>query len=183
MKLGVKEFKKEYKGMNIDKIEVCNVFLEQVLVLFVQINELLRCNSYTFQDLQDEMEDLTEQAGEIQEIMGRSYGMPEIDDDELEAELDALGDDLAFDEDSSYLDEASKAPNAPTGIPGADSVTNKVTHSHTTHVNIYNRLINIYFLCNNGIVVPKLELNLHFVFIDYVILVLAVCVLGRCSRG
>jgi len=97
MKVGVKEFKKEYKGMNIDKIE----------------------------DLQDEMEDLVEQSGEIQEIMGRSYGMPEMDDDELEAEFDALGDDFAFDEDTSYLDEASKAPNAPTGVPGADSMTNK----------------------------------------------------------
>ena len=53
--------------------------------------------------------------------------MPEIDDDELEAELDALGDDLALDEDTSYLDEAAKAPNAPTSVPGADSVTNKVS--------------------------------------------------------
>lgn len=52
--------------------------------------------------------------------------MPEIDEDELEAELDALGDDLALDDDTSYLDEASKAPNAQTGVPGADSVTNKV---------------------------------------------------------
>ena len=43
------------------------------------------------QNLQDELEDLTEQSSEIQEIMGRQYGMPEIDDDELEAELDALG--------------------------------------------------------------------------------------------
>ncbi len=33
------------------------------------------------------MEDLTEQANEIQEVMGRSYGMPEIDDDELEVIL------------------------------------------------------------------------------------------------
>ena len=77
------------------------------------------------QDLQDQLEDLTEQAGEIQEIMGRSYGMPEIDDDELEAELDALGDDLALDEDASYLDDAISAPSAPTNVPG-DSVTNKV---------------------------------------------------------
>ena len=57
--------------------------------------------------------------------MGRSYGMPEIDDDELEAEFDALGDGL-LDEDSSYLDDAISAPSAPTGVPGADSVTNKV---------------------------------------------------------
>jgi len=80
------------------------------------------------QDLQDQLEDLTEQSNEIQEIMGRSYGMPEIDDDELDAELEALGDEIALDDDTSYLDEASKAPNAPTSIPGADSVTNKVIH-------------------------------------------------------
>ena len=52
--------------------------------------------------------------------------MPDIDEAELEAELDALGDELALDEDTSYLDEASTAPNAPTGVPGADSTTNKV---------------------------------------------------------
>ena len=48
-------------------------------------------HSTPLQDLQDELEDMTEQSNEIQEIMGRSYGMPEIDDDELEAELEALG--------------------------------------------------------------------------------------------
>jgi len=68
------------------------------------------------------MEDMMEQSNDIQEIMGRSYGMPEIDDDELEAELGALGDEIALDEDSSYLDDAISAPNAPTGIPGMDSV-------------------------------------------------------------
>jgi charged multivesicular body protein 5 len=84
-------------------------------------------HDFISQDLQDQLEDLTEQSSEIQEIMGRSYGMPEIDDDELEAELAALGDEIALDDDTSYLDEAVKAPNAPTGIPGADSVTNKVS--------------------------------------------------------
>ena len=49
-----------------------------------------------------------------------------VDDDELEAELDALGDDFALDEDQSYLDEAISAPSAPTTVPGAESVTNKV---------------------------------------------------------
>lgn len=61
-------------------------------------------------------------SNEIQEVMGRSYGMPEIDDDELEAELDALGDELGMDEDSSYLDEAVSTPSVPTSEPGADSV-------------------------------------------------------------
>lgn len=47
-------------------------------------------------------------------LPGRQYGMPDIDDADLEAELDALGDELLFDDDMSYLDEAAEAPtNAP----------------------------------------------------------------------
>jgi len=78
------------------------------------------------QDLQDELEDFTELSNELQEVMGRSYGMPEVDDDELEAELDALGDEFALDDDTSYLDEAARAPNAPTTVPGADSIPARV---------------------------------------------------------
>lgn len=37
------------------------------------------------------------------------------------AELAALGDELAYDEDASYLDQASKAPDVPTKEPGAES--------------------------------------------------------------
>jgi charged multivesicular body protein 5 len=97
MKVGVKEFKQAYKNVNIDKIE----------------------------NLQDDLEDLMEQTNDIQEVMGRSYGMPEVDDDELEAELNALGDEIALDEDTSYLDEAVQAPNAPTTLPGADSIASR----------------------------------------------------------
>lgn len=98
MKIGVKDFKKAYKQVNIDQIE----------------------------NMQDDMEDLMEQANEVQEIMGRSYGMPEIDDDELEAELDALGSEIGLDEDTSYLDDAVAAPSAPTADPGADSMRGDV---------------------------------------------------------
>nr|KAG5698720.1 hypothetical protein BaRGS_008494 [Batillaria attramentaria] len=98
MKVGVKDFKKAYKHVNIDQIE----------------------------NMQDELEDLMEQANEVQEVMGRSYGMPEIDDDELEAELDALGDEIGLDEDTSYLDDAVAAPSAPTSEPGADSMRGDV---------------------------------------------------------
>merc|ERR1712115_119534 len=94
MKLGVKEMKKEFKNVNIEQIE----------------------------DMQDELADMLEDANEVQEVMGRAYGMPEIDEDDLEAELDALGDDFALDDDTSYLDEANKAPDAPAKEPGADSV-------------------------------------------------------------
>nr|CAG4641230.1 EOG090X0EA1 [Eulimnadia texana] len=94
MQYGMKEMKKEFKNINIDKIE----------------------------DVQDELADMLEQADEVQEALGRSYGVPDIDEDELEAELEALGDDLIADTDTSYLDEAMKAPSAPDREPGAESV-------------------------------------------------------------
>merc|ERR1719450_1461590 len=72
--------------------------------------------------MQDELADMLEDANEVQEVMGRAYGMPEIDEDDLEAELDALGDDFALDDDTSYLDDAMKAPDAPEKEPGAHSV-------------------------------------------------------------
>merc|ERR1711973_818985 len=98
MKVGVKEMKKEFKNVNIDQIE----------------------------DLQDDLADMLEDANEVQEALGRSYGMPDVDEDELEAELDALGDEIALDEDTSYLDDAISAPAVPGREPGADSVaTNK----------------------------------------------------------
>eukprot|EP00117_Sycon_ciliatum_P024258 scpid72008/ scgid20401/ Charged multivesicular body protein 5; Chromatin-modifying protein 5; SNF7 domain-containing protein 2 &gt; Charged multivesicular body protein 5; Chromatin-modifying protein 5 len=91
MKMGVKEMKKEYKKVDINQIE----------------------------DLQDDMEDMMAMADEVQEAMGRSYGMPDdIDEADLDAELDMLGDDLAIDTDTSYLDAAT-APAAPTGLPTA----------------------------------------------------------------
>lgn len=37
-------------------------------------------------------------------------------------ELDALGDEIALDEDTSYLDEAVKTPTVPSKEPGADSL-------------------------------------------------------------
>ncbi|XP_035906784.1 charged multivesicular body protein 5 [Anopheles stephensi] len=97
MKDGMKSMKKEFKKINIEEIE----------------------------DIQDDMADMLEQADEVQEAMGRTYGMPELDDDELQAELDALGDEIALDDDASYLDDVVKAPEAPDKEPGADSVTNK----------------------------------------------------------
>merc|ERR1712212_147160 len=94
MKLGVKEMKKEFKNVDIDQIE----------------------------DMQDDLADMMEDANEIQETLGRSYGMPEIDEDDLEAELDALGDEIALDDDTSYLDDAISTPSVPSREPGADSV-------------------------------------------------------------
>ncbi|KAL5292102.1 CHMP5 family protein [Megaselia abdita] len=96
---GVKQMKKEFKNIDIDKIE----------------------------DIHDDMADMLEQSEEVQEALGRTYGMPDIDDDELEAELDALGDEIALDDDTSYLDDVVKAPAAPDREPGADSILPSTT--------------------------------------------------------
>jgi len=70
------------------------------------------------ESIQDDMEDLLEQANDIQESLGRTYGVPEdIDEDDLEAELDALGDELIFEEEEepSYLQETPELPNTGLG--------------------------------------------------------------------
>jgi len=92
MESGVKELKKGMKSINIDRVD----------------------------DLQDTMDDLLDQTNEMQEILGREYGCPEeLDDADLDAELDALG-DLDFDMDSDLLDIL---PSGPTGMPTAADAT------------------------------------------------------------
>lgn len=44
-------------------------------------------------------------------------------------ELDALGDELLLDDDSSYLDEASTAPAIPEGTPGERSTNRVMTNT------------------------------------------------------
>lgn len=88
MRDGVGQMKKEFKKVNIEEIE----------------------------DIQDDMADMLEQSDEVQEALGRTYGVPEIDEDELAAELDALGDEIAIDDDASYLDDVVKAPAAPAAV-------------------------------------------------------------------
>lgn len=86
MRVANKEMKKQYKGIDIDKIE----------------------------SIHYDMEDLIEQANEIQESLGRSYGVPEeIDEDDLQAELDALGldDDIGETEAPSYLQDSTALPD------------------------------------------------------------------------
>ncbi|GAA5923072.1 hypothetical protein JCM3775_007426, partial [Rhodotorula graminis] len=78
MKTANKELKKQYGKVDVDKIE----------------------------QMQYDMEDLIDQANEVQESMSRSYGVPdELDEIDLDAELEALGDDFAEDEQAipSYL--------------------------------------------------------------------------------
>lgn len=100
MRAGVKQMKNEYKNININDIE----------------------------NLQDDLEDMMADANEVQEAMSRSYGVPDVDESELEAELEALGDEMQRETDTSFLDEVvapttvpSEAPRQP--IPAAREPT------------------------------------------------------------
>ncbi|XP_010262995.1 PREDICTED: charged multivesicular body protein 5-like [Nelumbo nucifera] len=80
------------------------------------------------ESMQDEMMDLMETSGEIQESLGRSYNVPDdIDEEELMGELDALEADMGMETESdgvpSYLqpdrehdvEEELNLPSAPSG--------------------------------------------------------------------
>ena len=90
MKTTTKELKKQYGKVDIDKID----------------------------KLQDEMADLMDIGNEIQESISRSYDLPEeVDEAELDAELEALGDDMGFEEglgemgaEPSYLQDVGATP-------------------------------------------------------------------------
>ncbi|CDZ96366.1 charged multivesicular body protein 5 [Phaffia rhodozyma] len=96
-----KEMKKQYKNINIDKIE----------------------------SIHYDMEDLIDQANEIQESLGRSYGVPdEIDESDLQAELDALADEGYAEEESegalpSYLQNTNTLPDFVDADPVPESAT------------------------------------------------------------
>ncbi|KDO18501.1 hypothetical protein SPRG_16177 [Saprolegnia parasitica CBS 223.65] len=78
---------------------------------------------FNFEELentQDDMADLLEDMNEIQDILGRSYGIgQDIDESELEAELEGLEDEWAMEEAAAPVDAtpsylAQDLPAAPT---------------------------------------------------------------------
>lgn len=64
------------------------------------------------ENMHDDLVDLYQEQQEIQEIMGRAYGVPEdVDEDALNDELDALAFDMEKEKDASYLDTALATPS------------------------------------------------------------------------
>ena len=57
--------------------------------------------------------------------------MPEIDEDDLEAELDALGDEMLLDDDTTYLDSAdtTNMPAIPTTTPGTTDANKPIAET------------------------------------------------------
>lgn len=92
MKTTQKELRKQYGKINIDKIE----------------------------KMQDEMADLMDMGNDIQESISRSYDLPEdVDEAELDAELEALGEEgnfgaegLGEGETLGYLTEGAGPPQS-----------------------------------------------------------------------
>ena len=101
MKTANKEMRRQYGKINIDKID----------------------------SLQDEMADLIDQSNDISEIFGRSYNVPdEVDEEELEAELDALGDEFDLEDEikdgegviPSYLEDVNAPPTEIENFEGSE---------------------------------------------------------------
>jgi len=104
MQTANKELRRQYGKVDIDKIESVHY----------------------------DMEDLLEQANEIQEMMGRSYGVPdEIDEADLEAELDALNSQLGEDP-TEYLQDVGRTPDFIDEAPAEGSGPAKVDPIKTT---------------------------------------------------
>jgi charged multivesicular body protein 5 len=89
---GRKAMKKEFKKVSISEIE----------------------------ETMDEAAALMEQSNEIQQVLGRSYSLHNYDysEEDVEAQLDALGDDFLEDEDTSYLDNTVNALEPNSVVPG-----------------------------------------------------------------
>lgn len=95
MKTANKQLKKTYGKIDIDKIEL----------------------------LQDEMLDLIEKLNELQELLLMNYDATEISELELDAELDALGEELELEEEvPSYLGEVEAPDKMPAFIDEPEQV-------------------------------------------------------------
>lgn len=110
-----KELRKTYGKINIDKLE----------------------------DMQDEMLDLIDQSNELQNVLGRSYDVPDdISESELDAELEALGDELDINDElngeqlPSYLtDLGNTETKLPSFIEDEPSQVDETNSKEPTQLN------------------------------------------------
>lgn len=79
------------------------------------------------EDTMYELEDFTEEVNEMQEVMGRNAMMDDLDEDELDAELEALGDE--FEDELDTQDYLSNLPNqVPNSVPVQEPVRENANH-------------------------------------------------------
>merc|ERR1712000_718751 len=112
-------------------LETMKDTITTVEAMKVGAKQMKKINIDKIETLHDELEDLMMDNEEIQEVLGRSYGMEEVDEGDLEAELDMLGDEmfeeaLIDDEPPSYLNEMSEMPETSQSEP-ISSMENDMT--------------------------------------------------------
>jgi charged multivesicular body protein 5 len=128
MKEANKQLKIENKKINLSEIEDMQDDLEGKLSFS---HSFTHTNPMTFASL-DQLED----AGEISDLLARSYGTPnDIDEDDLEAELACLGDEFESigveDESPAYLSAApTTAPASNVSLP--EQPTSSIATTTTT---------------------------------------------------
>merc|ERR1712112_342833 len=65
--------------------------------------ENMKATIDTVEDLQDEMADMFEDMEEINELMGRNYACPDMDDGELDAEFESMEQELAMEAEMAMM--------------------------------------------------------------------------------
>jgi hypothetical protein len=81
-------------------------------------NKMLNLNG--IDNMQDEIEDMLEDVGEISEILGCSYDLPDVvEEEDLDAELACLEDEWAADAEAEAKAEAQAgtSPPVPSSVP------------------------------------------------------------------
>ena len=88
--------------------------------------------------MQDDLQDTLEEVNDANEILGRSYGLPDgVDERDLEAELDYLGDELEMMDESSYISQPATADVqkiAPISLPTLPTIHNNKTEINTVQL-------------------------------------------------
>jgi charged multivesicular body protein 5 len=103
-------------------LESAELAAEQVATIKSQVGVLKEKTAVldvdALEDAQDDLEDLMADVSEINEVMGRSFGLgADVDESDLDAELAALGDEMEG-VDLSDLEGISAGPSAvPAGVP------------------------------------------------------------------
>mmetsp|Transcript_20480 Transcript_20480/g.28191 ORF Transcript_20480/g.28191 Transcript_20480/m.28191 type:complete len:229 (+) Transcript_20480:8-694(+) len=97
--------------------------------------EQKKINLADLEDMQDDMEDLLEDVGEINEILGRSYGCPEgVDEEDLDAELACLEDEFESEEIETAAPPTTvfSSPMTPGPLPSAPTSTTSYASASST---------------------------------------------------
>jgi charged multivesicular body protein 5 len=121
MQAASKTLKKEHKKLNLNDIENMQDEMEGIVSLVLTDINIMAINNDDYCCVVDMLED----AGEISEILGRSYGMPDgIEEEDLDAELACLEDEWA---EEGVAEDSALSESTMTSAPPAMTTTTATT--------------------------------------------------------